>query len=100
MIFQNATDQSWQFAVYQTMPDSPGLSSVAWQIRGLPPQQVGSPPPQAEVDWTMQYGICIADFDKNFNRFTGTQFAQANLGNAYEVSSNIGIPSTLHAIVT
>ena len=77
MRFENATDQPWHFAVYQTYPTSPGLSSVAWQVRGLPPQKVGSPPPGATVSWTMNYGVCSADFDTNQQKFTGSQFAPA-----------------------
>ena len=92
MKFQNATDQPWHFAVYQKFPTSPGLSSVAWQVRGLPPQKIGSPAPSATVSWTMNYGVCIADFDTDGQKFTGDQFAPANLGNEYQVTSSDGIP--------
>ena len=92
MKFENTTDQPWHFAVYQKYPKSPGLSSVAWQVRGLPPQKVGSPAPAATVSWTMNYGVCIADFDKDQQKFTGNQFASANLGNKYQIISNDNIP--------
>ena len=93
MTFFNATDQPWHFAVYKSIPDSPGLSSVAWQVRGVPPQQGNNKPPSAQVTWEMNYGLCIADFDKDFNKFTGNQFATASLGQTYSVKSDDGIPS-------
>ena len=92
MKFENATDQPWHFAVYQKYPTSPGLSSVAWQVRGLPPQKTGSPAPGATVSWTMSYGVSIADFDMDQQKFTGNQFAPANLGNEYQIKSSDGIP--------
>ena len=92
MTFLNGTDQPWHFGVYQKNPESPGLTSVAWQVRGVPPQ-VGDKPSSAQVNWTMQYGICIANFDKDFNGYTGKQYAKANLGNIYQIVSNDGIPS-------
>ena len=92
MTFINATDQPWHFGVYQKNPESPGLTSVAWQVRGVPPIE-GSKPSSAEVNWTLNYGICIADFDKDINGYTGKQFAPANLGNIYKVITLDGIPS-------
>ena len=93
MTFLNATDQPWHFAVYKSIPASPGLSSVAWQVRGVPPKQGGNPPPSAQVNWDMNYGLCIADFDKDFNKFTGTQYGSASLGMSYEIKSDDGIPT-------
>ena len=92
MILKNATDQPWHFGVYQKQPSSPGLTSVAWQVRGIPPQ-ISDVPPNAEVSWTMEYGVCIADFDENDRKYTGMQFSPANLGNNYKVITLDGIPS-------
>ena len=92
MTFLNATNEPWHFGVYQKSPESPGLNSVAWQVRGVPPQ-TGSKPSSAEVNWTLNYGICIAKFDKDFNGYTGQQFAPAYLGNKYEVVTDDGIPT-------
>ena len=92
MIFFNKTNQPWHFAIYQKYPESPGLNSVAWQVRGVPPIE-GSRPSSAEVNWTLNYGLCIANFDKDIMGYTGKQFAPANLGNIYEVVSLDGIPS-------
>ena len=93
MTFVNATDQPWFFAVYKSVPESPGLSSVAWQVRGLPQQLQGSKAPQADVTWQMSYGLCIANFDQNFRQYTGSQYGTAVLGQTYQVESKNGIPS-------
>ena len=93
MILQNATDEPWHFAVYQKYPMSPGLTSVAWQVRGIPPK-TGSVPSEANVNWNMDYGICIAKFDKNNGTYTGKQIMPANLGKSYKVDTLDGdIPS-------
>ena len=92
LTLKNATDQPWHFGVYQKSPTSPGLTSVAWQIRGIPPKQGGTPA-SAQVNWTMSYGLCIADFDEDQQRFSGSQMASAYVGNKYKVESLDGIPS-------
>ena len=92
MTLENGTDQPWHFGVYQKSPSSPGLTSVAWQVRGIPPQS-GSVPSSAEVTWTLDYGLCIANFDKDGRKYTGTQFAPAYLGNVYKVTTLDEIPS-------
>ena len=94
MMFENATDEDWYFAVYKKFPESPGLSSIALQVRPLGKQLGSSPPPTAEVNWTMEYGLCIADFDKDQpNIYTGQQFASGQLGKRYQVISDEGIPT-------
>ena len=92
LIFKNATDQAWHFGVYQKIPTSPGLTNIAWQVRGVPPKK-SDIPSTAQVNWTMSYGLCIADFDEDQRTFTGSQMAPALLGNKYKVESLDGIPS-------
>ena len=92
MTLENGTDQPWHFGVYQKHPSSPGLTSVAWQVRGIPPQ-TGSVPSSSQVSWTLDYGLCIANFDKDGRKYTGKQFAPAYLGNVYKVATLNGIPS-------
>lgn len=85
MRFKNSTDRAYHFGVYcdKNYPESPGLQSVAWQVRGLGPQANDS------VDWTMNYGIAIAKWDKDGpgKSCAGKQIADAKLGNAYEVTT-------------
>ena len=88
----NSTDQPFYYGVYQKFPLSPGLVSVAWQVRGIPPQK-GDLPSSAKVKWTTNYGLCIAKFDEDTRVYKGEQFAPAYLGNEYQVVSFEGIPS-------
>ena len=89
--FVNDTDEAYFFAVYQDFPSSPGLRSVAWQVRRLPER--GSVPSTNRVSWTMSYGISIANWDADQKEFTGSQQQHAELDNSYEVISNGEFPS-------
>ena len=93
MTIQNASTNPWHLAIYQSFPESPGLSSVAWQIVQLPAQNVGTPPPQGTATWTMSYGTSIADFDQVNGVYTGQAYANANLGNKYQVITVDNIPT-------
>ena len=77
MIFVNSTDEPWYFGVYQKYPESPGLNSVAWQVRRVPPI-AGSLPSAAEVNWTLNYGVCMADFDKDIKGYTGGKLQESS----------------------
>ena len=85
----NSTDKSYYFCVYQTFPRSPGLRSVAWQVRGIPPK--GQAPSTADVEWDMVYGVSIL----NWHKYTGEQIVTAQLGKTYEV---VMIEGTIPAI--
>ncbi len=89
--FVNDTDENYYFAVYQTYPTSPGLTSIAWQVRRLP--QRGSVPTTSKVSWTMSYGISIANWDPNQKEYTGDQQQDAELSNTYEVISQGDFPT-------
>ena len=54
----NNTKESYFFGVYQEFPESPGLKSVAWQVRGVPPG--GSIPSTSDITWTLTYGVSVA----------------------------------------
>ncbi len=86
----NDTNVNYFFAVYQ---DSPGLQSVAWQVRQLPARR--SVPTTNDVFWTMSYGISIANWDVNQQKeFTTSEQQQyVKLGNSYEVISEDEFPS-------
>ena len=90
--FKNDTDGSYHFALYQHFPHSPGLSSVAWKVRGIPPR--GVVPSTAVVNWNMDYGVSIANWEPNGDAYTGSQMVAAELGKVYQVSlTDDGIPS-------
>ena len=77
--FKNSTQNAYHFAVYQKYPASPGLDSVAWQVRGLGPGATN------RVDWTLDYQVAIANWDVNGGLYSGVQMAPATLGQFYEV---------------
>ena len=81
----NNTDENYYFAVYQDFPMSPGLKSLAWQVRRLPKK--GSRPSHNLISWTLRYGISIANWDTNEDKFTGDQMQDADLGKKYQVVS-------------
>ena len=79
--FKNSTEHAYHFAVYQKYPNSPGLDSVAWQVRGLGPGATG------RVDWKLDYQVAIADWDADNGQFSGSQLRTASLGQVYEVTT-------------
>lgn len=91
LTLQNATDQSWYFGIYQDF-SSLGLTSVAWQVNRLPPT-VTDIPSTDQLKWCMDFGVCIAHFDTDEEKYAETQFVPADLSNVYEVVSIDGVPS-------
>ena len=88
----NNTKESYFFGVYQEFPESPGLKSVAWQVRGVPP--AGSIPSTSDITWTMTYGVSVANWDPNGKTYTGQQIVNAQLGKVYEVKmTELAIPT-------
>ena len=77
--FKNSTENPYHFAIYQKYPNSPGLESIAWQVRGLAPSATN------RVDWTLDYQVAIADWDSNASQYSGGQMIPAKLGQSYEV---------------
>ena len=90
MTLKNTTTNPWYFAIYQTFPDT---SSIAWQVVPLPKQNPGTPPSSGTVNWTLNYGTFIADFDQVIGGSTGIEYANATLGNVYQVTSEDDIPT-------
>ena len=89
--FINDTDENYFFGVYQKFPNSPGIQSIAWQVRRV--SKRGSIPTTSKVSWTMSYGIAIANWDQNQKEYTGSQKVDTDLGNVYEVVSEGEFPN-------
>ena len=79
--FKNSTKNTYHFTVYQKYPDSPGLDSVAWQVRGLGPDATN------RVNWTLDYDVAIVDWDANHHAYSGQEVEPATLGSVYEVTT-------------
>ena len=85
--FKNSSNNAYHFGVYQDYPKSPGLKSVVWQVRGLPPNS------RNKVTWQMNFGVAIAGWDVNDESFSGLQIVPAELGKAYRVAiQQVNIP--------
>lgn len=54
--FNNQTDRTWTMVVYQTLPDSIGLDSVAWKKSTAP--QSG----ETGVNWEIEYLVALANY--------------------------------------
>ena len=80
----NATCKGYTFSIYTKPPKSIGLRTVAWKCRWVP--AAGEIPSCASVDWTVDYGVAICNFDQNGKNTTGRQIMGVQLGHAYEVS--------------
>ena len=79
----NATGKVYTFCIYNEPPKSVGLKTVAWKCRWVP--AAGEIPSSASVDWTVDYGVAIRNFDQDGKNSTGLQIVNAELGKAYEV---------------
>ena len=82
--FKNSTKNAYHFAIYQKYPNSPGLNSVAWQVRGLASGATN------RVDWTLDYQVAIADWDADNQQYSGSQLKPASLGQVYDVKTTQG----------
>ena len=79
----NATSKGYNFCIYTKPPKSEGLRTVAWKCRWVP--AAGEVPSCANVDWTMDYGVAICNFNQDEKNTTGQQLVNVELGKAYEV---------------
>lgn len=85
--FYNKTDTAWHWGVYQKFPTFPGLS-VVWKVRRLPPQS------NSDVNFTLDYGTALTNWDANDKAWTGQQFRRAELGKVYQAKfDDVDIPS-------
>jgi hypothetical protein len=77
----NQTDQTWTLAVYQVLPDSIGLDSVAWKQTTVP--QSGT----SGVDWTVNFNVALANFkqDEGIGVYQSSQLLSADLGTQWQI---------------
>ena len=64
----------------------------------LAPQIGDCHPPENELNWTLNYGVCTAEFDADQEKFTINQVLPAQLGRHYEVVAIDHIPSISQSI--
>ncbi|MEH1780072.1 MAG: hypothetical protein V7L26_13310 [Nostoc sp.] len=85
--FENQTDRTWTMVVYQTLPDSIGLESVAWKKTTTP--QRGS----SGVKWGIDYLVSIADYkqEEGIGVYKSSQKLPAKLGSKWEIVYEEGV---------
>ena len=83
--FYNKSGNPYHMAVFKKYPGS--IVSIAWQVRGLPPQSGPS-----NVDFTLNYSISLSNWDPDNGFFTGFKTIPAELGSNYEAFLDDGIP--------
>jgi hypothetical protein len=78
--FQNDTPDTWTFCVYQTLPSSPGIQSVAWKQTTVP--QSG----ESGVEWNISYLACLLNYRQSGGKgvYKASQKLTTNLGTAWK----------------
>src|SRR5215213_5598783 len=79
--FVNQTSAIWTMAVYQTLPSSVGLDSVAWKQSTAP--QGG----RTGVQWTTIFNVALADYEQlgGLGVYVASQLLTTLLGKRWEV---------------
>ncbi|WP_419786592.1 hypothetical protein [Pseudodesulfovibrio sp.] len=86
--FENDTDRTWNMAVYQTLPDSIGLDSVAWQVAAAPHSGVTG------IEWTLEYNVALADYRQESSStgiYKASQSLITDLGYEWEIVFQDGV---------
>ncbi len=79
--FTNDTNDTWTFAVYQTLPSSPGLKSLSWKQTTVP--RGG----ESGVQWTIEYLVAVLKYQQAGGKgvYKSSQKLGTSLGDAWEV---------------
>lgn len=85
--FNNNTNETWTLAVYQELPISLGLESVAWKSSAAPKKG------QTGVKWQIDYLVALGNYaqDRGIGVYKATQLLPAELGTTWEVVYEDGV---------
>lgn len=85
--FDNNTDRTWSMAVYQTLPNSIGLDSVAWKLTTVP--KSGS----SGVLWEVNYNVSLASYrqDTPLGVYYASQTMDTHLGYEWDIVYKDGV---------
>ncbi len=78
----NTTETDLNFAVYQR--------NVAWETREVVNKEEGGPTPNAEIDFTLTYGVALARWNSGDEKYTLVEIEHAALGKTYQVNKSEG----------
>lgn len=79
--FNNQTDRAWTMVVYQTLPDSIGLDSVAWKKTTVPKSG------ESGVEWDIDYLVALGNYKQigGIGVYKSSQKFPAILGTKWNV---------------
>jgi hypothetical protein len=85
--FNNLTDRTWSMAVYQTIPNSIGLDSVAWKLSTVPTHGFSG------VDWVVDYNVALAEYrqDAPLGVYCASQALTTHLGYEWDIIYKDGV---------
>ncbi len=85
--FQNDSDRTWTMAVYQKLPGSVGLDTVAWKKTAVPPSGYSG------VTWNLIYNVAIADYRQlaPLGVYTASQVLETSLGTEWDIVFDQGV---------
>lgn len=85
--FANETNETWTLAVYQELPNSPGLDSVSWKQTTVPTSG------DSGVQWEIQYLACLANYRQDGGKgvYKASQKLGTNLGQKWQCKSQDGV---------
>ncbi len=74
--FINDTPDTWTFCIYQLLPDSIGLESVAWKQARVPKNG------ESGVQWSTEHMVCLAEYRQTGGKghYKTTQMMRTDLG--------------------
>lgn len=85
--FKNTTDRTWSMAVYQTIPNSIGLDSVAWKLSTVPQSGFSG------VTWEENYNVALAEYrqDAPLGVYYSSQAMDTNIGYEWDIVYKHGV---------
>lgn len=85
--FGNQTKNTWTLCVYQILPDSVGIDSVAWKQTRVPTSGISG------VQWNIQYLACLADYKQEGGKgvYSAAQKLDTNLGKKWKCVFDDGV---------
>ena len=79
----NSTEESYHFVIYMAYPFD-RMDTVAWQVVGVP--RKGDLPSRIRLSWSREYGVAIANWDKEEEQYSVCQSIGTQPGIVYEVA--------------
>ncbi|EIF8947090.1 hypothetical protein RAL73_003321 [Vibrio cholerae] len=91
--FENKTNETWTFCVYQTLPESPGLDSVSWKQTTIPKSGISG------VEWDINYLVALASYKQKGGKgvYHASQSLATELGKKWEAIFDDGVQQLIES---